>query len=73
MPINDAEMSKAASNGAEELVKLGDDGVGIIKLIVEDYGVENVGDIPADKRQEFIEKVALEVRLAKEEYASKQA
>ncbi len=73
MPINDAEMSKAASNGAEELVKLGDDGVGIIKLIVEDYGVENVGDIPADKRQEFIGKVALEVKLAKEEYASKQA
>jgi hypothetical protein len=69
MPINDAEMSKAASNGADELVKLGEDGPGIIGLIVEDYGVTSVGDIAQDKRQAFIDAVATEVRLAKAEKA----
>lgn len=67
MPINDAEMSKAASNAAEELVKLGEDGPALVQLIIGDYDVKFVGEIPVEKRIEFIEKLQTEVRLAKEE------
>lgn len=67
MPINDAEMSKAASNAAEELVKLGEDGTTIVKMVLEDYGVPSVGDIPAERREAFIKELAKEVTLAKTE------
>lgn len=67
MPINDAEMSKAASNTAEVLVNMGEDGPGMVTLILEDFGVKSVGDIPVDQRQKFLDECAKEIRLAKEE------
>lgn len=73
MPINDAEMSKAASNTAEEFAKLGEDGVALVKAVLEDYGVPSVGEIPQERRKAFIKELAKEVDLAKQEHASKQA
>lgn len=70
MPINDAEMSKAASNAAEELVKLGDDGPGLVKAVLADYGVASVGDIPQEKREAFIQELKKEVDLAKADTAT---
>lgn len=67
MPINDAEMSKAASNTAEVLVNMGEDGPGMVTLILEDFGVKSAGDIPVDQRQKFLDECAKEIRLAKEE------
>lgn len=67
MPINDAEMSKAASNACEVLVNMGEDGPGIVKLILEEMGAASAGDVPQDKRQQFLDECAKEIRLAKEE------
>ena len=67
MPITDTELSKAASNGAEELVKLGEDGPALITLILGDYKVASVYELVGEAREAFIKAVNEEVRLAKEE------
>ena len=67
MPITDTELSKAASNGAEELVKLGEDGPALITLILGDYKVASVNELVGEAREAFIKAVNEEVRLAKEE------
>jgi len=71
MPISDAELSKAASNAAEAFVKLGEDGPTMVKLVLEDFKVETVGDIPADQREKFIKELAKEVSLAQAEHDEK--
>lgn len=65
--FTDVEMSKAASNAAEELVKLGEDGPALVKLILGDYKVASVNEIPAELREKFISELASEVELAKQE------
>ena len=67
MPITDTELSKAASNGAEELVKLGEDGPALITLILTDFKVASVNELVGEAREAFIKAVNEEVRLAKEE------
>ena len=73
MPITDAELSKAASHTADELVKIGEDGPGLVMAVLEDYGVRSVGEIAVDRREAFIRELAKELDLAKQEHASKQA
>lgn len=72
MPITDSELSKAASNAAEELVKLGDDGPGIVTLVLKDFSVASVNELVGPAREKFIHAVNEEVRLAKEAYAAGQ-
>ena len=67
MPINDAEMSKAASDAAQALVEMGFDGPGTVKLVLADFQVQSVGDIPPDKRKEFIAELQKEIAGAKAE------
>ena len=67
MPITDTELSKAASNGAEELVKIGEDGPALITLILTDFKVASVNELVGEAREAFIKAVNEEVRLAKEE------
>ena len=74
MPINDAEMSKAASNAAEFYVNLGEDGPATVMLILsEDFGVKSATDIAQDKRQAFIDALQKEMKLAQAEYDAKAA
>lgn len=65
--ISDVDMSKAASNAAEELVKIGEDGPALVKLILGDYKVASVNEIPAELREKFLSELASEVELAKQE------
>lgn len=67
MPINDAEMSKAASDAAQALVEMGFDGPGTVKLVLADFQVQSVGDIPQEKRKEFIAELQKEIAGAKAE------
>ena len=74
MPINDAEMSKAASNAAEFYVNLGEDGPATVMLILnEDFGVKSATDIAQDKRQAFIDALQKEMKLAQAEHDAKAA
>ena len=73
MPITDAELSKAASHTADELVKLGEDGPGLVMAVLEDYGVKSVGEIAVDRREAFIRELAKELDLAQQEHASQHA
>ena len=74
MPINDAEMSKAASNAAEFYVNLGEDGPATVMLILnEDFGVKSATDIAQDKRQAFIDALQKEMKLAQAEHDAKPA
>ena len=74
MPINDAEMSKAASNAAEFYVNLGEDGPATVMLILnEDFGVKSATDIAQDKRQKFIDELQKEMKLAQAEHDAKAA
>ena len=74
MPINDAEMSKAASNAAEFYVNLGEDGPATVMLILnEDFGVKSATDIAQDKRQAFIDALRKEMKLAQAEHDAKAA
>ena len=74
MPINDAEMSKAASNAAEFYVNLGEDGPATVMLILsEDFGVKSATDIAQDKRQKFIDELQKEMKLAQAEHDAKPA
>lgn len=70
---SDVDLSKAASNTAARLVELGDDGTSIVKLVLKDFNVETTSDIPADKRQKFLDDLAEEVAMAEAEAAAKTA
>lgn len=72
MPINDAELSKAASDAAAALVALGEDGPGIVMLVLngpDGFGVEAVGEVKQEDRKRFIAELQEEVKLAREDHA----
>jgi len=69
MPITDAELSKVASNAAEELVQLGDDGPAFVMLVLQDFNVATVGDLVGPDREKFIHELRKEVAAAKAEAA----
>lgn len=63
--ISDADMTKAASNTADVLVNLGEDGPGIVMLVLKDFEVTSVGDVPVEKRHDVLSEFAKEITLAK--------
>lgn len=68
--ISDIDLTKGASEAAEALTKLGDNGTQIIQdVLKEDFGVDSVGAIPADKRQVFLDAIQEQVDLAKADAA----
>lgn len=64
--ITDADLSKAASIAADELVKLGDDGPGIILAVLADFDVTDCSKVPADQREKLLTEFRKEVALAEE-------
>lgn len=63
--LSDADLSKAASNAAADLDALGEDGPGIVMLVMKDgFGVESTSDIPLDRRAKFVAELRDEVELA---------
>ena len=70
MPITDAELSKAASSAAAELVQLGDDGPALVMLVLQDFQVTTVGDLVGPNREKFIHELRKEVEAAKAEKAA---
>lgn len=68
--ISDIDLTKGASEAAEALTKLGDNGTQIIQdVLKEDFGVDSVGAIPADQRQVFLDAIQEQVDLAKADAA----
>lgn len=68
--ISDIDLGKAASEAAESLTKLGDAGHQIVQdVLKEDFGVKMVNDLPADKRQAFLDELLNQVALAKADAA----
>lgn len=65
--ISDVDLTKAASDTADVLVNMGEDGTGIVKLILADMQVSSVGDLPQDQRQKFLDECKKEIKMAKEE------
>ena len=54
--ITDADLAKAASNGAEEI------GPKLVTEILEQFGVGNVSELKGDQRKEFIDLINKEVK-----------